>query len=154
MRPLRIFAIAFLIVAACFGVAKPPFLKVFMSTYKIKPDSNLGRARCLICHLPPGPPKRNPYGKTVQAALESVHARMVTLEILKSVEKKDMGDGATFISKIKSDSLPGVAKAKPVKKPAKKAKHKKHLALLDPTGVAALAAAAIGASALAIRRRR
>lgn len=126
MNLYRITAIALLLTTVTVGFSKPPFLKVFMSTYNIKPDSKLGKARCLICHQAPAPPIRNPYGKEVQAALRAANARMVTAEMLLSVEKLNTGDGVTNISKIKSDFLPGDQKPKPVKKaPAKKHAKKK-----------------------------
>jgi len=144
---LTLFRVAFLgvlLVAAAVCSAKPPFLKVFLATYHVQPDSNLGKARCLICHQPPAPPIRNPYGRQVQMALLASGGRMVTPGILKSVEKQNIGDGVTNISKIKSDSLPGVvkAKAKPPSK-AKKGKHraskrKKPLASLPPASGAGL----------------
>ena len=118
--------------SACFAAAKPPFLKVFFNVYKIKETSAIGKARCLNCHLPPGPPKRNPYGLAVQDALRANHARMVTPEMLLSIEKKNMGDGMTFVAKIKKDLMPGVAapKKKAIAKPKAKAAGKKHALLL------------------------
>lgn len=107
-------------------LAKPPFFKVFTATYKPKPNSKLAKARCLTCHQPPGPPNRNPYGKQVKAALEAAHARMVTPEILHSIEQKDAGDGVPFITKIKKGLPPGaVAKSRAGKPRKSKPKHKK-----------------------------
>ncbi len=118
MKLTRTVAVALLLTLASLCFAKPPFLKLFLSTYNIQPGSKLGQARCIICHEPPGPPKRNPYGKQVQAALEAAHARFVTVEMLRSIEKKNVGDGVTNITKIKGDKLPGVLQPK-AKKPSK-----------------------------------
>lgn len=112
---LRIVVLALLVAAASLSAAKPPFLKVFLATYKIKEDSKIGKLRCLNCHMPPAPPMRNPYGKAIQEALFAAHSRMVTPEILKSVEPKNMGDGLAYIEKIKKDIPPAEAKPKPTK---------------------------------------
>jgi hypothetical protein len=143
--PLRTALLAVLIATAAIGAAKPPFLKVFMAYYKINPNSAIGKARCLNCHQFPGPPRRNPYGLAVGAALFQAQSRMVTPEMLKSIENKDMGEGLSFLAKIKHDMPPGQpkpktakpapkpTKRKPVKKAKGKSKSKKH-ALFLPTG--------------------
>ncbi|MBS1716992.1 MAG: hypothetical protein JSS72_04600 [Armatimonadetes bacterium] len=122
----RTAAISIFIVTAAISAAKPPFLKTFMETYKPKPDSLLAKSRCLICHMPPGPPIRNAFGRDVQAALRAAHERMVTPEILKSVELKDSdGDGVKNIDEIKAGTMPGDPKSKPATKPTKPIKKKK-----------------------------
>ena len=129
MRPTAVYrsvAILAFILCAIAAFAKPPFLRVFVETYGIKDDSKIGKARCLVCHQPPGPPARNAYGATVGAALAAANQRMVTADILKSIENKNDGDGVSFISKIKSDVLPAdpkpVVKKDPPKKPVQPAK--------------------------------
>lgn len=121
--------------------AKPPFLRVFLATYGINPDSKLAQNRCLNCHQPPGPPHLNPYGKTVQAAMESAGARMLTADILRTVEHKNAGDGVPFLSKIKADFPPG--QLKPKKKPASKKPGKKR-AELPVSGLALIAVGGLG----------
>jgi hypothetical protein len=122
----RLFVFAFVLGLAAIAAAKPPFLKVLMATYKIKENSKIGQARCLNCHMPPGPPARNFYGRAVQAALFAGNARMVTPEMLKSIESQKGDDGMTYLAKIKGDIPPGQLAPKPFKKPAKgKAKPKK-----------------------------
>ncbi len=134
IRSLKIFALLSCVGLAGLAAAKPPFLKVFFNLYKIKETSAIGKARCLNCHLPPGPPKRNAYGLAVQDALRANNARFVTPEILMSVEKKNMGEGLTFVAKIKKDIPPGQAiPKKPVKKGKSKPAGKKH-AMLFPAG--------------------
>ena len=162
--PRLLLSAALVLVAASQCFAKPPFWKVFVDTYHINPNSAIGKARCLTCHAPP--PRRNAYGLEVQAALEAAHARMVTPEILRSIEKKDAdGDGFTNIAEIKADSMPGDAKSKPaVAKPVKKhplARHKKHkrarrhrnkLSISEPAAIPfvliALSVGAMGCSSL------
>ena len=111
---MRTVAICLLLAFAALASAKPPFLKVFMAAYNIDPESAIGKARCLNCHENPGPPNRNAYGKLVQQALRATNSRMVTPDILKMVEAKDMGEGLTFLQKIERDLPPG----QPIPEPA------------------------------------
>ncbi len=116
MSIFRITVIGVLLAGASVGFAKPPFLKVFLDAYKISPNSPLGKTKCLSCHLSPAPPKRNSFGLDVQVAMERVHARMLTAEILKSVEKKDSdGDGFSNLAEIRAGTLPGDKSSKPAK---------------------------------------
>jgi outer membrane biosynthesis protein TonB len=126
--------------AASISAAKPPFLKVFMAFYKIDPNSVIGKTRCLNCHEAPGPPNRNPYGKLVKLALTENGVRMVSPEILEALETKNMGEGLTFIQKIKKDLPPGqpapkeaLAKPKPTP-PADKPKKPKSRPKSKPKG--------------------
>ena len=103
-----------------------------MATYHIDPNSKIGKNRCLNCHMPPGPPKRNPYGLAVGDALHAANSRMVSADILAGIEKRDLGDGVPFIDKIKKDIPPATLmpktapkpKPKPTPKPKKKTAHK------------------------------
>ena len=173
VRPFPRLLFAFVLVlcsAVC--LAKPPFLKVFMATYNISPDSAIGKLRCLNCHLPPGPPNRNPYGLAVQHALEDAQQRMVTAEILQGIEKKDDGDGVPFITKIKKDippAQPVPAPKKPaIKKPVpktqkkpvahkkrvKRKRHAKKRALYIPAGSRLLILLCAAPLAIAFNRKR
>src|SRR3569832_1496964 len=92
VRSLKLlFYLTTIAVVALVG-AKPPFWKVFMETYKIAPHCKIGKARCLNCHTPPGPPNRNAYGVAVGDALAAANSRMVSAEILAGSEKNDAGD--------------------------------------------------------------
>ena len=134
---------------ATLGLAKPPFLKVFMETYKIRPNSPLGKAKCLACHLPPAPPKRNSYGLDVQDAMESAHARMLTAEILKAVEKKDSdGDGFTNLEEIRAGTLPNDRKSKPAKR------GKSTAATVEPSTLAAISMIPFAVLVLGSRSKR
>lgn len=88
-----------------------------MATYGIDPESKIGKARCLNCHLPPAPPDRNPYGAALQKAMVAANSRKMTAEILKSVESKEAYKGVTYLARIQKDIPPG-SPAPAAKKPA------------------------------------
>lgn len=162
MNLARTAAVVLFTVAAGACLAKPPFLRIFLATYKVDPNSELGRARCLTCHMPPGPPVRNPFGKDVQAALRATHARMISPELLRSIEQKDSdGDGFSNIAEIKAGTLPGNAQskphpAKPKKTHPKPKKHKKKklamLGISDSSGAALLLLPGALVGGLLVRR--
>jgi len=153
----RIIALALLTAAVSVCEAKPPFLKAFMSTYKLKEDSAIGKARCLNCHQPPGPPRRNPYGMAVQAEMSKQHSRMVTTDILRAIEKQNDGDGVAFITKINKGISPANPMPKPpVKaKPAKsKSKPKKHALFFPGAGSTGTLILCLIPSAFVFARKR
>lgn len=124
MKTTRTLLAGSLLCLAAIAGAKPPFLKVFMATYGIDPNTKIGKARCLNCHQPPAPPNRNQYGAALQKAMVAANSRKMTAEILKSVETKEFSKGVTYLSKIKHDIPPGdpmptVKKAATPKKNAK-----------------------------------
>ncbi|RYG26867.1 hypothetical protein EON82_01655 [bacterium] len=142
MRSFRTAAIGVCLAITTLGLAKPPFLKVFMEAYKISPNSPLGKAKCLSCHLPPAPPKRSNFGHDVQAAMEAVHARMLSPEILKAVEKKDSdGDGFNNLTEIRAGTLPNDKSSKPAKSRSK-------------SSLLLLGAALLPSTVLCVMRRR
>lgn len=100
--------VLFAFVLSCTCEAKPEFLKVFNSVYNPSPSSPLGEAKCGICHVSSGPPRRNPYGKDLKTALNQSRDGQFTAEILKQVEGLDSdGDGYTNIEEISQGFLPG-----------------------------------------------
>ncbi|MBS1716791.1 MAG: hypothetical protein JSS72_03555 [Armatimonadetes bacterium] len=104
--------LALLVGASQAAFAIPAFWKTFQETYHIQDDSNIGRAKCVTCHMDPGPPKnkqRNPYGKQLQELVESTNSP-VTADMLKSIEGKDAnGNGVSNGDEIRKDQLPGAA---------------------------------------------
>lgn len=88
------------------AIAMPAFLTVFKTKYDVKADSNLGKAKCLICHTSMAGKKMNPYGADVKKALgDSKH---LTAEVLAKVEGLDSTkSGTKNIAKIKADKNPG-----------------------------------------------
>ncbi len=106
LRPLLVCVIACTTVLAC---ANPKILEKFKETYG-KP-----KADCTVCHTQP--PKRNEYGKAVEAALAQSGANEITAQDFQSIEKSDAdGDSISNGDEIRADTMPGDAKSKPVQK--------------------------------------
>lgn len=84
-------------------------MKVFDATYDIKPDSQLGKAKCMQCHLTmKGGKTLNAYGKDLQTAMKAKGTKKLTEDILKGVEKVDSDkDGMNNVDEIKADRNPG-----------------------------------------------
>lgn len=100
--------------------ALPTFPPVVTATYKLKPGGILSKAvaNCTFCHVAQGPPKRNPYGTDLEAALKQAQTKTLTSDILKSIENKDSdGDGFTNAAEIAADTLPGDSSSKPAGQP-------------------------------------
>lgn len=108
----RLWPLAFLLAAQ--ASATPEFYETFKETYPLKAKLKIEAASCNVCHA--GPPKRNPYGKAVQAA-----GAKVTAVVLHSIDAKDSdGDGWTNGEEIQADTLPGDPNSHPAgKKPIK-----------------------------------
>jgi len=117
-RP-RILVILLFIAGAAVCEAKPQFLDLFKSVYKLDPSSALGRAECAICH--DGPPKRNPYGKDLKKLVDGSSDGNLTVDMLRQVEALDSdGDGWTNGDEIKQGFLPGDPSSHPAGTPPKK----------------------------------
>lgn len=101
---------------ACAALALPTFVTPFDSTYHLMKNPNLKKAACGVCHI--GMAKTlNPYGLDLKKALEAKHTKMITAEILKSVENLDSDkDGVKNGVELRADSLPGDPKSKPAHK--------------------------------------
>lgn len=96
--------------------ARPQFPPIVIETYHLVPGSTDYNAakNCTLCHVPSGPPERNPYGKDVQRALERAGATMLTPAILHSIDNLDSdGDGYTNAQEFAADTLPGDPKSHP-----------------------------------------
>jgi uncharacterized membrane protein len=106
MKALKIGVVIFFCCLALAASATPEILKVFKSTYN-KPNAN-----CQECHIQP--PKRNAYGKAVQAALDKAKVSEITAEIFHSIDNDSDGDGVANGDEIKADTMPGDAASKPV----------------------------------------
>lgn len=106
MKSLRV---TLTIVASCLCIianANPEILKHFKEVYG-KPNAD-----CSVCHIKP--PQRNPFGKSVEAAMDKASSSEVTAEIFKSIETEDSdGDGVSNGEEIKADTKPGDATSKP-----------------------------------------
>src|SRR5579871_477572 len=113
---------ASLLLLALFGfcsqraIAKPEFPPVVQSAYPLKSGGVIAKAvdACTLCHAEAGPPELNPYGKDVRAALKAANTKMLTPQILHSIDNKDSdGDGASNGAEFAADTLPGDPKSKP-----------------------------------------
>lgn len=90
--------------------ARPTFPPIVIETYHLAPGSTDYKAAesCTLCHVPSGPPERNPYGKDVKRALERAHATTITPAILHSIDNLDSdGDGFTNAQEFAANTLPG-----------------------------------------------
>lgn len=105
----RILSTSTLMVMALTALALAPAMKLFDSTYGVKPDSTLGKAKCAVCHTTKmGGKKLNGYGKALQDAMAAEGAKKLTVEILKKVEAMDSDkDGMSNVAEIKADRTPG-----------------------------------------------
>jgi len=82
----RLLTVFGLLSAAVFAISMVASMKVFDATYNIKPDSNLAKAKCMVCHLTmKGGKTLNPYGKDLQAAMQAKGTKKMSEDILKSV---------------------------------------------------------------------
>src|ERR1041385_6080836 len=106
----RFLTVSGLCALAVFAFATVATVKVFDSMYSIKPDSELGKAKCMACHeTMKGGKALNAYGKDLQAAMKAKGTKKMSEEILKGVEKMDSDkDGMSNIDEIKADRNPGV----------------------------------------------
>ena len=116
---MRKFIIATLAVAASVAVlpqvasARPNYQAQFQANYKTTAESNIGKAKCGLCH---GAQKteRNAYGKALEKALGEGKTKVDDATILAAIKKAEnevSGDKKTkFIDLIKADKLPGDAK--------------------------------------------
>ncbi|HCE00757.1 MAG TPA: hypothetical protein DER07_06910 [Armatimonadetes bacterium] len=94
---------------ACVAMATPAFLGVFLSNYKVKGTSDLGKAKCAICHTKGK--QLDAYGEDLKKALGG--AKKLTPEILAKVESLDSDkDGVKNGDEIKKGTLPGDPKSK------------------------------------------
>ena len=88
------------------SAATPDILKQFKAIYN-KPDAN-----CTVCHTKP--PKRNPFGKAIEDALNKTSDFVLTKEVMKPLESLDSyGDGFSNIDEINAGTGPGDPTSKP-----------------------------------------
>ncbi len=89
-------------------LATGAFQKSFNTKYSVKPDSNLGKAKCGVCHVKATGGKLNPYGQDLAAAAKAAGGKL-TPDLLSKVDKLDSDkDGVKNGDEIKKDRNPGV----------------------------------------------
>jgi uncharacterized membrane protein len=101
--------------------ARPVYPAVVRMTYPLKANGVVEKAldSCLLCHDSPGPPRLNPYGNDVRAALTQANTRTLTPALLRSINDRDSdGDGFTNAAEFAADTLPGDTTSKPAGTPS------------------------------------
>lgn len=93
-------------------LATPKYLVVSKKTYPAPKDSALAKAKCTVCHVKGK--ELNVYGKDLKKVLKEKNTKVLTAEILKSIEKLDSDkDGVSNGGELKAGALPGDPKSKP-----------------------------------------
>lgn len=93
--------------------ATPEFWGQYQKLQTMEPRSVMLTAECKNCHT--SPPRRNPYGKQIEKAMESAGKKEITSDLLRQISSLDSdGDGSTNEQEWKSDTLPGDPLSKPV----------------------------------------
>lgn len=94
--------------------ARPPYGGAFTKAYEVKPESNLAKAKCDLCHSPTDKKVRNLYGKDLEKALGKTGASPEEVTVaLKKIEEMKAADKKTkYIELIKADKLPGAEEKK------------------------------------------
>jgi hypothetical protein len=105
----RLLSVAGLFAAAVFAFSMVASMKSFDALYDIKPDSGLGKSKCLPCHATvKGGKVLNAYGKDLQSVMKAKGTKKLTEDILRGVEKIDSDkDGMNNVDEIKADRNPG-----------------------------------------------
>lgn len=94
--------------------ARPPYAAAFSKNYSVKPESNLAKAKCGLCHVAGDFKVRNPYGKDLEKALGKTNVSPDELTVaLKKIEELKAADKKTkYVELIKADKLPGAQEKK------------------------------------------
>ena len=105
----RMFSLVGVITLAAVATAMIGFNKPFDTTYKLGKDSDLAKAKCMVCHEKKTGGKLNAYGEDLAKVMKEAKSKKLTAELLKKVEGLDSDkDGKKNIDEIKADSNPGV----------------------------------------------
>ena len=97
------------VLAPTVAQARPSYQGVFRQNYQVKPDSNLAKAGCDLCHMGASKSMRNPYGADLAKALGKPNASAEDVVAgLKKIENSPGLDKKTkYVDLIKADKLPG-----------------------------------------------
>ncbi|HLO99480.1 MAG TPA: DUF2231 domain-containing protein [Fimbriimonas sp.] len=102
----RILFCTLLVVASAIGFATEDYKKAFEKITALKVE-------CSYCHLGT-PPKRNPFGKALEDALDNSDDGLITAAMVAALDPADSdGDGVVNGDEIAAKTMPGDAKSKP-----------------------------------------
>lgn len=111
-----IIGLAILVVSTALSAsALPTFTKTVKDTYAIPTNGQLDKAKCSLCHtsLAKGD-TLNPFGASLETALDAQKTKKLTRDILARIESLDADkDGVSNLEELTADSLPGNAASKP-----------------------------------------
>ncbi len=106
----RLFLALILALVAPFAMANGEYLEAFMSHYQIKEGSPLSEKSCGVCHISDSDFAFNPYGRDLKKTLADKASKIVTPEILASLESIDSdADGTLNGKEIAAGTFPGDA---------------------------------------------
>ncbi|MCW5935859.1 MAG: hypothetical protein KIT11_00945 [Fimbriimonadaceae bacterium] len=104
----RTLTIVTVLSAAAMAMAFATATKTFNDFYKVDPGSDLGKAKCMVCHVSAKGGKLNPYGADLKVVVDKAKRKKLLVEDLKAVEKMDSNkDGVNNLDTIKKGKLPG-----------------------------------------------
>ncbi|HVL38670.1 MAG TPA: thrombospondin type 3 repeat-containing protein [Fimbriimonadaceae bacterium] len=104
----RFLTIGLVLALSVLALASASFLKVFNTTYNVKADSELGKAKCGACHTGKMGGKLNKYGMDLDEAMKEAKSKTITAEILAKIHELDSdGDGMKNGEELKAGRNPG-----------------------------------------------
>jgi hypothetical protein len=90
------------------AMARPPYMAAFQKQYSITAESNIGKARCGVCHVDGSKPPAGwtRFGKDLAVALGK--RRAMPDEVVTALGKveSDMVGMEKYVDRIKADKLP------------------------------------------------
>src|ERR1700732_5043784 len=113
LRPLtRMLSVALGMTLSTAALALPAFVPQFQGVCKPKPGTPLAQAQCKTCHVEP--PKLNPFGLDVKAAMARQGNKAFTAALWKALGPLDSDkDGFSNQAEVDAGTLPGDPNSKP-----------------------------------------
>lgn len=112
MWACRWFVVSAVLGTCALAYSKPEFWEQYRKVQTMEPRARMEAAECRNCHT--SPPRRNPFGRQVEEAMEKAGKEEVNAALLASIAGEDAdGDGASNEEEWKADTLPGDPDSKP-----------------------------------------